>query len=224
VIVRLRKHDQSRGHPPRRHPDGLQRPKTIEVNNTRPKAGSPWPECLVYASGSTPGCGGGCWPPSPGPACCPGTRSSASGRPAIGLGRRPCLEADASAVSSSGDALPASYKEGLRAPVADLKNTGPRAGGSITAALFLQDSIEAGPGPGPPGHRRHGSWRQGPGAGSSRSTGSRAHPCRVGKAREDRLKVAPTPDRNAWPFRRIRCVPQRPARSACVAVGDLSRR
>jgi leucyl aminopeptidase len=38
--------------------------------------------------------------------------------------------------------LQASYKEGLKSPVADLKNTGPRPGGSITAALFLQDFVE----------------------------------------------------------------------------------
>ena len=33
------------------------------------------------------------------------------------------------------------YKEGLKSPLADLKNTGPRPGGSITAALFLQDFV-----------------------------------------------------------------------------------
>jgi len=37
-----------------------------------------------------------------------------------------------------------SYKEGLKSPIADLKNTGPRAGGSITAALFLRDFITEG--------------------------------------------------------------------------------
>ncbi|MFM8524894.1 MAG: leucyl aminopeptidase [Cyanobacteriota bacterium] len=34
-----------------------------------------------------------------------------------------------------------SYKEGLKSQYADLKNTGPRSGGSITAALFLQDFV-----------------------------------------------------------------------------------
>jgi len=34
-----------------------------------------------------------------------------------------------------------SYKQGLKSPVADMKNTGPRPGGSITAALFLQDFV-----------------------------------------------------------------------------------
>jgi leucyl aminopeptidase len=37
--------------------------------------------------------------------------------------------------------LRASYKEGLKSSLADLKNTGPRPGGSITAALFLQDFL-----------------------------------------------------------------------------------
>jgi leucyl aminopeptidase len=37
--------------------------------------------------------------------------------------------------------LQASYKEGLKSHIADLKNTGPRPGGSITAALFLQDFV-----------------------------------------------------------------------------------
>ncbi|MFO0000745.1 MAG: leucyl aminopeptidase, partial [bacterium] len=40
--------------------------------------------------------------------------------------------------------LRGSYKEGLKSHIADLKNTGPRAGGSITAALFLQDFIPEG--------------------------------------------------------------------------------
>lgn len=34
-----------------------------------------------------------------------------------------------------------SYREGLKSPLADLKNTGPRSGGSITAALFLEDFV-----------------------------------------------------------------------------------
>jgi len=37
--------------------------------------------------------------------------------------------------------LRASYKEGLKSQFADMKNTGPRPGGSITAALFLQDFV-----------------------------------------------------------------------------------
>ncbi len=37
--------------------------------------------------------------------------------------------------------LQKSYKEGLKSMLADMKNTGPRAGGSITAALFLQEFV-----------------------------------------------------------------------------------
>lgn len=37
------------------------------------------------------------------------------------------------------------YFEGMKSPIADMKNTGPRAGGSITAALFLKKFIEKTP-------------------------------------------------------------------------------
>jgi leucyl aminopeptidase len=34
-----------------------------------------------------------------------------------------------------------SYKKGLKSLLADMKNTGPRPGGSITAALFLKEFV-----------------------------------------------------------------------------------
>lgn len=37
------------------------------------------------------------------------------------------------------------YLEGLKSPIADLKNTGPRPGGSITAALFLKEFVKETP-------------------------------------------------------------------------------
>jgi leucyl aminopeptidase len=37
------------------------------------------------------------------------------------------------------------YFDGLKSPIADMKNTGPRAGGSITAALFLKEFVEKTP-------------------------------------------------------------------------------
>ncbi|NJO93924.1 MAG: leucyl aminopeptidase, partial [Hydrococcus sp. RM1_1_31] len=37
------------------------------------------------------------------------------------------------------------YFEGLKSQIADMKNTGPRAGGSITAALFLKQFIKETP-------------------------------------------------------------------------------
>ena len=50
------------------------------------------------------------------------------------------------AAQSSGEGLwrmplPASYLERMKSPFADLKNTGPRAGGAITAALFLKEFV-----------------------------------------------------------------------------------
>ena len=39
--------------------------------------------------------------------------------------------------------LQKSYKEGLKSHIADMKNTGPRAGGSITAALFLEEFFDS---------------------------------------------------------------------------------
>ena len=38
--------------------------------------------------------------------------------------------------------LQKSYKDGLKSHIADMKNTGPRAGGSITAALFLEEFFD----------------------------------------------------------------------------------
>jgi len=37
------------------------------------------------------------------------------------------------------------YFEGMKSPIADMKNTGPRAGGSITAALFLKQFVKETP-------------------------------------------------------------------------------
>ncbi len=34
------------------------------------------------------------------------------------------------------------YKDGLKSMLADIKNTGPRYGGSITAALFLKEFVD----------------------------------------------------------------------------------
>jgi len=38
--------------------------------------------------------------------------------------------------------MQATYKEGLKSMLADMKNTGPRAGGSITAGLFLKEFVK----------------------------------------------------------------------------------
>jgi leucyl aminopeptidase len=36
------------------------------------------------------------------------------------------------------------YRDGLKSEVADLRNTGPRPGGAITAGLFLKEFVPAG--------------------------------------------------------------------------------
>ena len=38
--------------------------------------------------------------------------------------------------------LQRSYRDGLKSHIADMKNTGPRPGGSITAALFLEEFFD----------------------------------------------------------------------------------
>ena len=40
--------------------------------------------------------------------------------------------------------LHSAYRKGLKSLLADMKNTGPRPGGSITAALFLKEFVDAG--------------------------------------------------------------------------------
>jgi leucyl aminopeptidase len=118
--------------------------KTIEINNTDAEGRLTLADALVYANGLEPDVvvdlatlTGACvialgeelaglWSNSDGLAEALGAASREAGE---GLWRMP---------------LRASYKEGLKSPIADLKNTGPRAGGSITAALFLQDFITPG--------------------------------------------------------------------------------
>lgn len=41
--------------------------------------------------------------------------------------------------------LEESYRENIRSNIADIKNTGAKGGGSITAALFLQEFVESTP-------------------------------------------------------------------------------
>jgi leucyl aminopeptidase len=38
--------------------------------------------------------------------------------------------------------LPADYRKGIDSPIADIKNVGPREGGALTAALFLQEFVD----------------------------------------------------------------------------------
>jgi hypothetical protein len=41
--------------------------------------------------------------------------------------------------------LPADYRRGIDSPVADMKNVGPREGGTLTAGLFLQEFVDGVP-------------------------------------------------------------------------------
>ena len=115
--------------------------KTIEINNTDAEGRLTLADALVYACGLEPDAvvdlatlTGACvialgeeiaglWSPSDGLAEALQRAGEQAGE---NLWRMP---------------LRASYREGLKSGLADMKNTGPRPGGSITAALFLQDFV-----------------------------------------------------------------------------------
>jgi leucyl aminopeptidase len=115
--------------------------KTIEINNTDAEGRLTLADALVYACKLEPDAvvdlatlTGACvialgeeiaglWSPSDGLA---DALLDAGSRGGENLWRMP---------------LRASYREGLKSGLADMKNTGPRPGGSITAALFLQDFV-----------------------------------------------------------------------------------
>jgi leucyl aminopeptidase len=117
--------------------------KTIEVNNTDAEGRLVLADALVYACGLEPDAvvdlatlTGACvialgdeiaglWSPSDALA---GALVASAREGGEQLWRMP---------------LQASYREGLKSGVADMKNTGPRPGGSITAALFLKEFVSA---------------------------------------------------------------------------------
>ncbi len=114
---------------------------TIEINNTDAEGRLTLADALVYASKLKPDAivdlatlTGACvialgeeiaglWSPDDALASALGTAADQAGE---GLWRMP---------------LQNSYREGLKSLLADLKNTGPRPGGSITAALFLKEFV-----------------------------------------------------------------------------------
>jgi leucyl aminopeptidase len=118
--------------------------KTIEINNTDAEGRLTLADALVYACGLEPDAivdlatlTGAC-------VIALGEEIAGLWSPSDGL-----AEALLAAGRAGGEAfwrmpLRGSYKEGLKSPIADLKNTGPRPGGSITAALFLQDFVTKG--------------------------------------------------------------------------------
>lgn len=115
--------------------------KTIEINNTDAEGRLTLADALVYASKLEPDAlvdlatlTGAC-------VIALGEEIAGLWSPSDGL-----AEALVDAGERGGEALwrmplRASYKDGLKSGVADLKNTGPRPGGSITAALFLRDFV-----------------------------------------------------------------------------------
>ncbi|MFN9545890.1 MAG: leucyl aminopeptidase [Cyanobacteriota bacterium] len=118
--------------------------KTIEINNTDAEGRLTLADALVYANKLEPDAVVDL-------ATLTGACVIALGEEMAGLwsnhdGLADCL---ATASRQAGEALwrlplRRSYKDGLKSHIADLKNTGPRAGGSITAALFLQEFITEG--------------------------------------------------------------------------------
>ena len=116
---------------------------TIEINNTDAEGRLTLADALVYASKLKPDAivdlatlTGACvialgeeiaglWSPNDALATALGAAADQAGE---GLWRMP---------------LQSSYREGLKSLLADLKNTGPRPGGSITAALFLKEFVDA---------------------------------------------------------------------------------
>ncbi|MFN9621230.1 MAG: leucyl aminopeptidase [Cyanobacteriota bacterium] len=118
--------------------------KTIEINNTDAEGRLTLADALVYANQLEPDAVVDL-------ATLTGACVIALGEEIAGLwsNNDGLAEALATASREAGEALwrmplRGSYQDGLKSPIADMKNTGPRAGGSITAALFLQDFISEG--------------------------------------------------------------------------------
>ncbi|WP_369801700.1 leucyl aminopeptidase [Cyanobium sp. NIES-981] len=115
--------------------------RTIEINNTDAEGRLTLADALVYASRLEPDA-------IVDLATLTGACVIALGEEMAGLWSN--HDGLAAALLEAGEAsgeslwrmpLRPSYKKGLKSGVADLKNTGPRPGGSITAALFLQDFV-----------------------------------------------------------------------------------
>ncbi|MFN7229079.1 MAG: leucyl aminopeptidase [Synechococcaceae cyanobacterium] len=117
--------------------------KTIEINNTDAEGRLTLADALVYAAGLEPDA-------IVDLATLTGACVIALGEEIAGLWSSSDGLADGllSAALEGGEALwrmplRGSYKDGLKSHLADLKNTGPRPGGSITAALFLREFVPA---------------------------------------------------------------------------------
>ena len=116
--------------------------KTIEINNTDAEGRLTLADALTYASNLKPDS-------IIDLATLTGAIVVALGNDVAGFwSNRSLMAKDLLAASSEvGEKLwqmplEKSYKECLKSHIADMKNTGPRAGGSITAALFLEEFFE----------------------------------------------------------------------------------
>ncbi|QEY33182.1 leucyl aminopeptidase [Synechococcus sp. RSCCF101] len=115
--------------------------KTIEINNTDAEGRLTLADALVYASELKPDA-------IVDLATLTGACVIALGEEIAGLwsSSDSLSRALSDAARSGGEQLwampmPASYADGLKSDLADMKNTGPRPGGSITAALFLKEFV-----------------------------------------------------------------------------------
>jgi leucyl aminopeptidase len=115
--------------------------KTIEINNTDAEGRLTLADALVYASQLQPDAivdlatlTGAC-------VIALGEEIAGLWSPSDALAEALVQAADQGGENLWRMPLRASYREGLKSGLADMKNTGPRPGGSITAALFLQDFV-----------------------------------------------------------------------------------
>ena len=116
--------------------------KTIEINNTDAEGRLTLADALTYASNLKPDT-------IIDLATLTGACLIALGNDVAGLwsNNNELVNQLLNAASETGEGLwqmplQKSYKEGLKSHIADMKNTGPRAGGSITAALFLEEFFD----------------------------------------------------------------------------------
>ncbi len=116
--------------------------KTIEINNTDAEGRLTLADALVYACDLKPDA-------IVDLATLTGACVIALGDEIAGLWTKSDQLANEliSAANLSGEGLwrmplKSSYKEGLKSMLADIKNTGPRGGGAITAGLFLQEFVD----------------------------------------------------------------------------------
>jgi leucyl aminopeptidase len=118
--------------------------KTIEINNTDAEGRLTLADALVYACRLEPDAvvdlatlTGACL-------IALGDEVAGLWSPSDELAEALITAAEAGGESLWRMPLRRSYKDGLKSQLADMKNTGPRPGGSITAALFLQEFVTKG--------------------------------------------------------------------------------